>query len=127
VLTTHDLADVERLCHRVILIDHGLVLYDGSVERLKARYAPHRVLVVQLAPDPETGRVPTIAAADVPGAEIAEQHDGLARIRFEAERLAVQELIATVNARYPVADLSIVEPDLEGVVRQIYGERVPVA
>jgi ABC-2 type transport system ATP-binding protein len=50
VLTTHDLGDIERLCSRVILIDHGKVLYDGSVEQLKARYAPHRVLVVQLAP-----------------------------------------------------------------------------
>jgi ABC-2 type transport system ATP-binding protein len=38
----------------------------------------------------------------------------------------VQDLIAAVNARYPVADLSIVEPDLESVVRQIYGERVPI-
>jgi viologen exporter family transport system ATP-binding protein len=39
----------------------------------------------------------------------------------------VQDLIAALNARYPIADLSIVEPDLEGVVRQIYDERVPVA
>jgi ABC-2 type transport system ATP-binding protein len=39
----------------------------------------------------------------------------------------VQHLIAALNARYAIADLSIVEPDLEGVVRQIYDERVPVA
>ncbi|HET6380164.1 MAG TPA: ATP-binding cassette domain-containing protein [candidate division Zixibacteria bacterium] len=51
VLTTHDLADVERLCRRVILIDHGRVLFDGSVDRLKATYAPQRELVVQLVPD----------------------------------------------------------------------------
>ena len=126
VLTTHDLADVERLCRRLILIDHGHVLYDGGVEQLKTKYAPYRVLVVELEADAVTnGRL--IEAADVPGAEIVEQVDGVARIQFESARTPVQNLIAALNARYPIADLSIVEPDLEGVVRQIYDERVPVA
>ena len=126
VLTTHDLADVERLCRRLILIDHGHVLYDGAVEQLKTKYAPHRILVVELEPDAvSSGR--RIDAADVPGAEIVEQADGVARIQFESARTPVQHLIAALNARYPIADLSIVEPDLEGVVRQIYDERVPVA
>ena len=126
VLTTHDLADVELLCRRLILIDHGHVLYDGGVEQLKTKYAPYRVLVVELEADAVTsGRL--IAAADVPGAEIVEQVDGVARIQFESARTPVQNLIAALNARYPIADLSIVEPDLEGVVRQIYDERVPVA
>src|SRR5262245_6890263 len=49
ILTTHDLQDVERLCRRIILIDHGRVLYDGPVERLVDRYAPHRMLVVQFS------------------------------------------------------------------------------
>lgn len=126
VLTTHDLADVERLCRRLILIDHGHVLYDGAVEQLKTKYAPHRILVVELEADAvSSGR--RIAAADVPGAEIVEQADGVARIQFESAKTPVQDLIAALNARYPIADLSIVEPDLEGVVRQIYDERVPVA
>ncbi|MER7046521.1 ABC transporter ATP-binding protein [Streptomyces jumonjinensis] len=122
VLTTHDLADVERLCPRVILIDHGRVLYDGDVQGLKATYATHRELVVHLAPDESTGRTPAVRAADVLGAEIVSQEQGVARIRFEASRIAVQHLIASVNQNYPVRDLSIVEPDLEGVVRRIYSE-----
>jgi ABC-2 type transport system ATP-binding protein len=126
VLTTHDLADVERLCRRLILIDHGHVLYDGGVEELKTKYAPYRILVVELEADAvNKGR--RIDAADVPGAEIVEQADGVARIQFISARTPVQDLIAALNARYPIADLSIVEPDLEGVVRQIYDERVPVA
>jgi viologen exporter family transport system ATP-binding protein len=81
VLTTHDLADVERLCRRLILIDHGHVLYDGGVEQLKAKYAPYRILVVELDADAvSNGRL--IDASDVPGAEIVEQADGVARIQF---------------------------------------------
>ena len=125
VLTTHDLADVERLCRRLILIDHGVVLYDGGVEQLKTKYAPYRILIVELEPDAgSSGR--RIDAADVPGAEIIEQADGVAHIQFESARTPVHDLIAALNARYPIADLSIVEPELEGVVRQIYDERVPV-
>jgi ABC-2 type transport system ATP-binding protein len=123
VLTTHDLADVERLCRRVILIDHGVVLYDGSVDQLKARYAPHRVLVVKLAPD-ASGRVPEMKPEDVPEAEILDQTGDMARLRFEA--VPVQQLIATVNHRYALVDLSIVEPDLEGVVGRIYRTRALV-
>jgi ABC-2 type transport system ATP-binding protein len=120
VMTTHDLADVERLCRRIVLIDHGTVLFDGPVEQLKAKYARQRNLVVRLNQGP--GGFPHITPDDVAGAQIAEQRDGMVRISFESEKCPVQELIARVNARYPVADLSIVEPDLEGVVRRIYAE-----
>ena len=119
VLTTHDLPDVERLCDRVILIDHGRVLYDGGVEQLKSRLAPHRTLVVRLAPD-ETGRVPHVSAADLPHGAVIEQDAAVARISFEPTRLSAQELIAAVNTGYRVVDLALVEPDLEGVVRGLY-------
>jgi len=126
ILTTHDLADVERLCSRLIVIDAGKVLYDGDVDALKASYAPHRVLVVRLAPG--DGGAPLVDPAHVPGARIAQQEDGGVRTGFETDRSPpVQDLIAAVNAHYAVADLSIEEPDLEGVVRQIYADRVPVA
>jgi len=123
VLTTHDIADVERLCSRVILIDHGRVLYDGTPTELKQRYAPHRTLVVRVAGDGE--QTDPISAADVAafGAEIVPD-DGadpdLVRLRFEGGRTAASDLIAALAARYSIADVSIVEPDLEGVVRQIY-------
>jgi ABC-2 type transport system ATP-binding protein len=127
VLTTHDLADVERLCRRVILIDHGRSLYDGSVEQLKAKYAPHRILVVELAAEAvAAGHAVGIGMADfadLDGVAAVEQSQAVVRISFEAATLPVQHLIAAVNARYPVADLSIVEPDLESVVRHIYGSQ----
>ncbi|MDQ3328664.1 MAG: ATP-binding cassette domain-containing protein, partial [Chloroflexota bacterium] len=127
VLTTHDLGDVERLCRRILLIDRGRLLYDGPLERLKAEYAPHRVLVVQFAPegisramDAASGSGPVI---DVPGAELTKQEDGKVWLRFDPATTPVPSLIASITARYPVSDLSIEEPDLEPVIRQIYSER----
>ncbi|WP_024286639.1 ATP-binding cassette domain-containing protein [Cellulomonas sp. KRMCY2] len=126
VLTTHDLADVERLCSRVILIDHGRVLYDGTVAELKSRFAPHRTLVVRVAGDGETTDPITTADVAAFGAELVPDDDGApdtVRLRFEGGRTAASDLIAALAARYSIADVSIVEPDLEGVVRQIYSRQ----
>jgi len=122
ILTTHDLGDVERLCRRIILIDQGKLLYDGPIARLKTAYAPHRLLAVQFAangtsPSSEQGPI------DVPGAEFVRWEDGKAWLRFDPSDVAAHTLIAAVAARYPVSDLSIVEPELEDVIRQIYQER----
>jgi len=129
ILTTHDLDDVERLCRRIVLIDHGTVLYDGDVAALKARYAPHRELVVQLAeptvpPGDAASRTVTV---DVPGAEQVRAEAGKVWLRFDPDRIQVAEVIAAVLARHQVSDLAIVEPELEGVIRQIYDERPALA
>lgn len=115
MLTTHDLADVERLCKRIIFIEKGVVLYDGSVTELTRRYAPYRMLDVTLAPEAIGDRAPLM----VDGAEIVEQEEARLLIQFDPKKVAVADLISAVIAGYKVTDISIVEPDLEGVVREI--------
>ena len=59
VLTTHDLADVERLCRRIVLIDRGTLIYDGDIDRIKSEYGRFRTLVVRFSEpvaQPETRR-----------------------------------------------------------------------
>ncbi len=120
ILTTHDLADVERLCSRVILIDRGCVLFDGSVDRLKATYAPHRELVVHLDPGGDApGTKPSIAIA---GVEQVADADGRLRFRFDPAVVRAPDLISEVASLYPIVDLSIVEPELETVVRRLYAQ-----
>ncbi|MDP9018475.1 MAG: ATP-binding cassette domain-containing protein, partial [Candidatus Eremiobacteraeota bacterium] len=48
ILTTHDLADVERLCRRIVLIDTGTIIYDGPIEAIKEQYGTHRTLSITL-------------------------------------------------------------------------------
>jgi ABC-2 type transport system ATP-binding protein len=118
MLTTHDLADVERLCKRIIFISQGTVLYDGSVTELKRRYAPYRQLEITLDPADGVDRDDPVQL-DVPGATVLEQGEARLVIQFDPQVVAVPNLISAVIARHPVSDISIVEPDLEGVVRQI--------
>ena len=115
ILTTHDLDDVERLCRRIVLIDHGKVLYDGDVEALKSRYAPYRELVVTLADEPAT-------AVSLPDIDIVRREEQTLAVRIEAER-GVADAVAAILAEHRVSDFAIVEPELESVIREIYADR----
>ncbi|MCO5225468.1 MAG: ATP-binding cassette domain-containing protein [Thermomicrobiales bacterium] len=124
MLTTHDLADVERLTRRIIFIDKGRVLFDGQVAELKHRYAPYRELHVTLAPGADLGgsggaETDTATTDDLPGVVETDVTETTLRVRFDPEVIAVADLIAAIIARYQVLDLAIVEPALESVVREI--------
>jgi ABC-2 type transport system ATP-binding protein len=122
ILTTHDLGDVERLCRRIMLIDHGKILYDGPIARLKSAYAPHRMLAAQLMPD-GTGLPPMDQPVEIPGAEFIRWEEGKLWLRFDPAQVAVPGLIAELMERFPISDFNLVEPELELVIRQIYQER----
>ncbi len=114
VLTTHDLADVERLCRRIVLIDRGSIIYDGDVERIKSEYGRYRTLVVRFehyTPNPR-----------LEGAEL-ESGDGTnARFRFDRNRERAAALIRQASERYSLEDVTLEEPDLESIIRRIYVE-----
>ncbi len=120
ILTTHDLADVERLCRRIILIDDGRVLFDGTVEQLTAAYAPYRVLVVHLAAEAAEAADP---ALELEGVELTRREPGALWLRFDPAIIAAPALIGEVVRRFDVRDVSIVEPELESVVRELYARR----
>jgi len=116
ILTTHDLSDVEKLCERVMMIDHGHLLFDGQLEALRQRFGGERELVVDLAED-----YPDVS---VEGARIVER-DGLrVTYRFTRGAVTASTLIGRLSARYRLLDLSVREPEIEDTVRRIYEERL---
>jgi ABC-2 type transport system ATP-binding protein len=112
LLTTHDLADIERLCERILIIDHGKAIYDGGIPALKERYGEERTLVVDLEePAPPL---------DVPGARVERVDGPRQTLRF---RGSAAELTAAVAERARIVDLTIREPEIEEIVRRIYERR----
>lgn len=111
LLTTHDLQDIEALCDRVIVIDHGTSVYDGSLAGLHAQGGSSRTLVVDLVDES-----PPI---DVPGARVKKVEGPRQWLSFPTEASAAP-VVAAVAAAYDVADLSIQEPDIEDVIRNLY-------
>jgi ABC-2 type transport system ATP-binding protein len=116
ILTTHDLDDITRLCNRLIVIDHGHIVFDGTIDQLHAAYGSTRMLVVDLAD-------PAAALAFGPGwagAQLVRAEGHRRWIRFARDQVSAADLVAHVLAEHQVLDLSIVEPDIEDVVRRIY-------
>jgi ABC-2 type transport system ATP-binding protein len=112
ILTTHDLGDVEKLCERVMMIDHGKLLFDGSPGELVRRFGGERELVVDFAED--------YADVEIDGARIAQRNDRRVTYRFARGSISASELIQRLSAQYRILDLSVQEPQIEDTVRKIY-------
>jgi ABC-2 type transport system ATP-binding protein len=109
LLTTHDLGDIERLCRRLLVIDHGSLIWDGGIAELKAHYGGERMLIVDLEqPAPPL---------EIEGA-VVDRVDGPRQwLRF---RGSAAELTARVAQTATLVDLQLAEPDIEEIVRRIY-------
>jgi len=112
LLTTHDLSDIERLCPRMILIDHGHIVYDGSVEHIRRTLGRERRLHIDF-----DGGAPTELPAHV---EVDERAAQRLILRFDRDQVAAHEVIAWLAARAPIADLSLEETPIERIIAGIY-------
>ena len=115
LLTTHDMGDIQRLCERVLIVDHGALAYDGTLPGLVARVGAERVLVVDLAE-------PTPPLDDIPGTTlVGVEGDGLRqRLSIRADATTAAAVLGAVSRRADVRDLAVEEPDVEEVVRRLY-------
>jgi ABC-2 type transport system ATP-binding protein len=116
LLTTHDLVDIERLCSRVMVIDHGRLVFDGDLDALNGMAGARRTLVVDL--------LETTAPIELTGAVTDRVAGPRQWLSFPAGESAAP-LIAELSARHQIADLAILEPNIEDVITRIYSGAVP--
>ena len=112
LLTTHDLSDIEKVCERMMIIDQGRIIYNGAIEGMKERFTPYRVLVVDFADG--------VSDVEIDRAELMERENRRARFRFNRWQVSASELITELAQKYPVRDISVEEPEIEAIVREIY-------
>jgi ABC-2 type transport system ATP-binding protein len=127
LLTTHDMDDIEALCPRMVIIDHGRKLFDGTVSTIRDRFGGERQLIAQLDPAtppalrPDVTGVPTLA--DLPiGVRLIHAERARVRLSFARDAIPAHELIGWLSARYRLLDVTFAEPDIEDVIRRIYTE-----
>jgi ABC-2 type transport system ATP-binding protein len=116
LLTTHDLADIEHLCRRIVIIDHGTLLYDGRIGEIRERFGTQRTLVADI--DIEAGDMPT--GESLPGVTLVKQDGPRHWFRFNRSDASAADVIAMVAARFRLLDVTIEEPEIEEIVRRIY-------
>jgi viologen exporter family transport system ATP-binding protein len=115
VLTTHDLADIERLCRRLVVIDQGRVVHDGSLEDLHARHGSRRRVVVDLDE-------PLTTPLALPGVVTESVETDGRRLTFalDGSITTAGELVRRLAGVASLRDISVLEPDIEDVVARLY-------
>ncbi|HEV2225147.1 MAG TPA: ATP-binding cassette domain-containing protein, partial [Candidatus Acidoferrales bacterium] len=117
LLTTHDLDDIEELCRRIMIIDHGRLLYDGPLDLLKQKLLRTKQIKFAVKDSEQLARVQSIARN---GLEL-EQVDPLTyRIRFDRLKVSTANLIRQILDTVEVRDLLIEDEPIEEVVKRIY-------
>ncbi len=111
VLTTHDLGDIQELCNRVIIINHGKVIEDGSLNDLIEKIAPFRHLIVDYYAD---------IAPNHPKAKIVDKADTRVTYRFWKKDITAARLIEDLSKTVQIRDVSLEEADIEDIISIAY-------
>ncbi|HEY0828010.1 MAG TPA: ATP-binding cassette domain-containing protein [Bacilli bacterium] len=112
LFTTHDMVDIERTCQRMIIIDKGMKIYDGSVEEIKNKYGKDRILAVEFSQHYEK--------INIPGVELIEEKGNKKWFKFAKDKTQVSDIIHLLTQKYGILDLTVQEPEIDGIIREIY-------
>ncbi|MBP5595268.1 MAG: ATP-binding cassette domain-containing protein [Pseudobutyrivibrio sp.] len=112
ILTTHDLGDIEELCERLIIINHGVMMEDGNLSQIVDRIAPYKTLVVEYYDDiaPEHARC-----------EMIEHEGNIAKYKFMKQETTAAEIIADLSKEKNIKDVSIEEAGIDDIIKIAYG------
>jgi ABC-2 type transport system ATP-binding protein len=119
LLTTHDLSDIEELCRRIIIIDHGKILFDGALDELRRRLACKSQLLLELK-EPMTVDIRSLGISSQ--VELIQPDEMHCQLIFDKRALASAELIKTLVNALPVRDLALEDTTIEEIVREIYSK-----
>ncbi|MGQ9772890.1 ABC transporter ATP-binding protein [Chloroflexus sp.] len=115
LLTSHYMADVTALCKRVIVINHGRLLYDGNLQSMVEQVAPHKIIHLVLH---EPVPVETLAQFGE-----VQRCDGL-EVELKVARNETTRIGARLLTALPVADVNIAEPPIEEIISEVFGQPV---
>lgn len=119
LLTTHDLSDIEELCRRILIIDHGKLLYNGSLEGLRRRLDRFNQVRIHLQDRKDRSRMEEVFGAG--NGIVCEPLDEVTcRIRYNPDRVSSAEIIRRILHEATVRDLYIEEEPIEEIIKTIY-------
>ena len=116
LFTTHDMQDIEKTCNRLIIIDKGTKVYDGTLPGIREKYGTTRQLDVEFHDNCEIAPIENVEIKQL------DELDGRKkRFIFENTKVQINELMNELLAKYNVRDLNISETEIESIIRKIYG------
>ncbi len=120
IFTTHDMQDIEKTCERLIIIDNGKKLYDGSLENIKKGYSTSRIIEAEFEQLPEKIDIDNIIVSD------SDNNRMKKLISFDTNNTSINSLMTNLLNNYSIRDISVKEPEIDAIIRDIYEGRVIV-
>jgi ABC-2 type transport system ATP-binding protein len=115
LLTSHYMADVKKLCKRVIVINRGRIVYDGDFDNLISKYADFKTITIDFGSNrfepkrlSELGRIKYISSG---------------KIELIVPRATTKDIAAIILEKFPIEDLTIEEPEVEEIVRLVFSKK----
>lgn len=120
ILTTHDLSDIQELCDRILLIDQGKIIYDGTLEHIKEKYGSKKILsfVMRHKKDAEDFNIDTFTKQDSDITKTVE--DTTLTLIFNKQKLAIKDVVYQVLETCDVMDINMSDDQLENIIKAIY-------
>lgn len=115
ILTTHDMKDIEELCNRIIIIDKGRILYDGSLANIKYRFGNTKTVFVPSNVELDRAEI----TARFSGVSL-EDHDDRIGIKFSVDEVDLDDMLMYLIGTYHIKDLKIEDISIEDITKQLY-------
>jgi ABC-2 type transport system ATP-binding protein len=113
ILTTHDMDDVEHLARRVIVINHGEIVFDGGMDELKNHLGTKKVVRVATHE-----KLPPLSGRGVENVRLLSEYE--AELELDLSKIELNTFIKAMNAKNTIRDMAIHEPPLETVIKKLY-------
>jgi ABC-2 type transport system ATP-binding protein len=120
-LTSHDAGDVEILCKRAMVINHGEVIYDGRVSTLRRDYIRTKTVSLKLG-EPWQG-ADRSGRSDVPGVRVLKHKGYGVKLEVDTGVVPIEEVVGQLLGQYAIADITVDNPPMEEIIARIYTGR----
>ncbi len=127
VLTTHDIGDIEELCNRIIVIDEGKKIYDGSLAALKETYGTKRRVSMEIRQPEKVAKLQLASLLNVREEECSvnyEKESNTLSVTFDKHKIQVPQLLTAVMSVMDIKDVQIQETELSQIVKEIYSHGI---
>ena len=123
ILTTHDLNDIEELCSRIIIIDNGKKIYDGSLQEIKAKYGSMTSIEFQVRKEIDISKIIFDKELSETDLDIQKEEKKITAV-FNKTKISSSEIMSKILEVNEVVDFKVMETSIEDIIKKIYSEGV---
>ena len=112
IFTTHDMQDIEQTCKRIIIIDKGTLMFDGSLQDIRGKYGTTRRLIAEFNEEVSVEPISKVAIENLGDRKMS--------FTFDNNVVDVNKLMHEVLEKYSVHDVTVAEPEIESIIQKMY-------